>query len=244
MSIEPVYLDVARWMKEQREKHGLSQSQLSLLLGFSRPNYHLIERGKQRIHLHTYEAIRTLLDDDKIEHTKAVLAELTKPKKEQPLLKIEEPPNGKIEWDAEKVGALLKPEYEAGATVNDLSDKYGFPRRHIEYALVVAGTELSSDKPASNFHRDGEIVRLYVAGKSPNELATAFNLHPERVRQIVRRAGVSRSTVQRKPAKLTSEENQILADLKNGMTPQDVSVKYDYNLRRIYRLRQRAKANA
>lgn len=59
---EPCYVQFGLWLRSKREAAGLTQAEAAALLGMSRGSIANIEGGRQRIQLHTAEAIRACFE--------------------------------------------------------------------------------------------------------------------------------------------------------------------------------------
>lgn len=62
MTIEPIYGDVARRLREARTRRGLTQAELAERAGMTRTALVTIERGKQRLAVHHLVALANALE--------------------------------------------------------------------------------------------------------------------------------------------------------------------------------------
>ena len=62
MNIEPIYVDLARRLREARRKRGLTQAELAEKAGMTRTALVTVERGKQRLAVHHLVALANALE--------------------------------------------------------------------------------------------------------------------------------------------------------------------------------------
>lgn len=62
-AVEPIYRNVAAWMRRERKRCGLTQDDLAIATGLSRPSIVNMELGRQRIALHTLITLADLFDN-------------------------------------------------------------------------------------------------------------------------------------------------------------------------------------
>ena len=62
MTIEPLYTDLARRLREARRKRGLTQAELAEKAGMTRTALVTVERGKQRLAVHHLVALASALE--------------------------------------------------------------------------------------------------------------------------------------------------------------------------------------
>ena len=63
-AIEPCYPEIGAWLRQERERLGLTQQDVSVMLRLSRPSIANIEAGKQRLLYHQVLEMRERITDD------------------------------------------------------------------------------------------------------------------------------------------------------------------------------------
>ena len=63
-AIEPCYPEIGAWLKQERERLGLSQQDVSVMLRLSRPSIANIEAGKQRLLYHQVLEMQEMITEE------------------------------------------------------------------------------------------------------------------------------------------------------------------------------------
>lgn len=117
-------------------------------------------------------------------------------------------------------------EYRDGATLTMLSVNHKLGLSKVRQVLVDAGVEIRK-KGSSRFdaNRAEEMSKLYEEGQTLQQIGARYSLSRERVRQILRSAGIESLGRREKTgsdAALSAKERKIAKAYDNGRKPADI----------------------
>lgn len=131
--------------------------------------------------------------------------------------------------DKQPSAALVKrmvKEYREGATLTMLSVNHKLGLSKVRQVLVDAGVEIRK-KGSSRFdsNRAEEMSKLYEDGETLQQIGERYSLSRERVRQILRSAGIEslgRREKSGSDSALTATERKIAKAYDNGQKPSEI----------------------
>jgi len=131
----------------------------------------------------------------------------------------------------------LRAAYEGGTTLHDLADQEGRSVQRVRRLIVASGGTISRQGKRmpqgldeTNRQRIGTISARYAAGETLQAIAKDYGITRERVRQLLRKAGVPsagwRPENRRHAHELTADEIEAARLYSEGTSPKDLSARF------------------